>query len=102
MQALKEMCQILNEALEADPQAITALLSLRVPCNETLAAHPTIQVRDEKGEVTIGTLGLLNGMSPDPNIAIAAEWETEEALKSGKSPQKFYIIDNATGEEIKC
>lgn len=102
MQALREMCQILNEALEADPEAITQLLSLRVPCNQTLAAHPTIQVRDEKGEVTVGALGLVNGISPDPNIAIAAEWDTEEDLKNGKPPEKFYIIDNATGEEIKC
>ena len=59
-QALKT----LNEALKADPVAINELFKHRAQCNEELANHPTIQVRDyPDGEPTsIGMLGLINGI----------------------------------------
>jgi len=51
----------LNEALERDSEAVTALVNFRVACNDALASHPTIQVH-RFGEVhKIGLLGLLNG-----------------------------------------
>lgn len=53
------VCELLNEALRLDPDAIDALFRHRVPCNESLAAHPSIQVTTEP---TVGLLGLLNGL----------------------------------------
>lgn len=57
---------VLNEALVADPAAVYALLCNRVPCNETLAAHPTIQVGRVPGMdhalYHVGMLGVLNGV----------------------------------------
>ena len=50
----------LNEALEADPSAIRALLAVRVNCNSKLADHPTIVVGNEPP--TVSVLGLLNGI----------------------------------------
>lgn len=56
--------QTLNEAVAADPVAIKALIEHRVPTNETLANHPTIQVREilNEGRYEVGALGLINGL----------------------------------------
>ena len=54
--------QILNEALERDPDAITELINLRVDCNAKLAAHPTVQAGVYDGRERIGVLGLINGV----------------------------------------
>lgn len=55
---------ILNEAMLLDPIAVRALIETRVPCNEALADHPTIQVHDpEDGSgPSVGFLGILNGI----------------------------------------
>jgi hypothetical protein len=68
---------VLNRALAEDPEAIRRLMSeAYVPCNETLANDPTIQVRTEKVGVgtyqpvippkthyySVGALGLINGI----------------------------------------
>jgi uncharacterized protein with von Willebrand factor type A (vWA) domain len=58
-----EVIEVLNEALRLDPQAMNELIAARIPCNEKLADHPTIQVGMRNGGVTtIGPLGLLNGL----------------------------------------
>lgn len=53
---------MLNDALQRDPVAISALVAARVPCNEVLADHDTIQVWFKDGEYRIGLLGVLNGL----------------------------------------
>jgi len=55
--------EVLNSALEADPAAVYALVESRVPCNEALADHPTIQVLAEGGTYGVGLLGILNGLA---------------------------------------
>ena len=42
--AVTKALQVLNEALQLDPEAVTRLVNLRVECNPGLAAHQTIQV----------------------------------------------------------
>jgi hypothetical protein len=59
--------RILNEALQADPAAVATLFSIRIPCNDKLAAHPTVQVREQwvQGNGyfnTVSALGLINGI----------------------------------------
>lgn len=49
---------ILNQAVHLDPEAMTRLFTNRVPCNERLAEHPTIQVSQAS---ELGPLGLING-----------------------------------------
>lgn len=57
----------LNEVVKVDPKALAQLIETRVPCNEILAKHPSIQVNAldsddlEKG-FEVGFLGVLNGM----------------------------------------
>lgn len=56
--------KLLNEMLEADPEATSQLVNYRVPCNEDLGAHPTIQVGsypDGNGPIRVGLIGVLNG-----------------------------------------
>lgn len=53
----------LNEFLEADPIAISKMMLKRVPCNQDLADHPTVQVgQDLKTNWDVSILGLLNGI----------------------------------------
>jgi len=54
----------LNELKDADSQAVKALIETRVPCNEALADHPTVQVHVREGEpgFSVGLLGVLNGL----------------------------------------
>lgn len=59
-----EVCDLLNEALNMDPNCINDLVSHRVQCNDKIANHPTIQVRqyiDDKYP-KLGLIGLINGM----------------------------------------
>lgn len=59
--AMDIVLRVLNEAAIADRSAIEDLLDQRVPCNMTLANHPTIQVSPDT-PITVGVLGMLNGI----------------------------------------
>lgn len=54
--------EFINELIETDREAITALWQNRVPCNQALADHPTVQVGEENGRFVVGLLGILNGL----------------------------------------
>jgi hypothetical protein len=53
---------LLNDLLEIDPKAINDLCFNRVPCNEELSLHPTVQVNSDAQGYQVGLLGILNGM----------------------------------------
>lgn len=53
----------LNEIARTDKIALGALIEHRVPCNDELAGHPTVQVHDDGiNPTTVGLLGILNGL----------------------------------------
>ncbi len=60
----QQAVEFLNEALLLDKEAVHTLFQYRVPCNENLANHPTIQCRQftEQDPVIVGMLGLMNGL----------------------------------------
>lgn len=60
--AVDKTIEFLNQLLELDPVAVSALVERRVPCNEALAVHPTVQVCSEGSEYRVGLLGVLNGL----------------------------------------
>src|SRR4051812_38310917 len=69
MVSYTEVIKFMNELLVIDPKAITALIETRVPCNEDLATHPTVQVASisklmegSTPEYSVGLLGILNGL----------------------------------------
>lgn len=57
-----EAIALLNEAVALDRPAMAALLANRVPCNEALADHPSIQVQAQHGGYHVGLLGIINGL----------------------------------------
>lgn len=60
---LTELLDLLNEAARQDPDAVLALMLTRVPCNELLSGHPTIQTGARSGGgFEVGPLGILNGL----------------------------------------
>lgn len=103
--SLDQALAILNEAVDADPEAMAALISARVRCNKTLADHPSIQVLahnpDEEitpgspnvGSITeVGFLGVLNGLfgiRADGWGHITAEFDdTGKLIRFARTPEK--------------
>ena len=60
------LIQRLNEIAKVDPDAMAALIKTRVPCNDAMLHHPTVQVARQVGAsddaFEIGFLGILNGI----------------------------------------
>ncbi len=79
---------ILNEALDRDPAAITELVNMRVPCNKQLSDHPTIHTTVIEGVFRLGVLGLLNGaLGSSPSGVIGAEGQMNDAGRFVKIKQ---------------
>jgi len=57
-----EVINFFNELINIDKSAIAALIANRVPCNERLANHPTVQVGKQNEGYDVGMLGILNGL----------------------------------------
>jgi len=56
----EHLVTFLNECFKTDPEAIKSLFAHRVPVNEAMADHPTVQV-SPGDPPTMSILGLLNG-----------------------------------------
>lgn len=53
----------LNSILKIDKAALNKLIFNRVPCNQELGEHETVQtLSDDNSNYSVGLLGLLNGM----------------------------------------
>lgn len=50
----------LNEVYSLDPEFLSRLLQVRIPCNEAICNHPSIQV--DPSTSTCNFLGLINGL----------------------------------------
>jgi len=93
----KELAELiigrLNKILKSDPEAIDELINTRVLCNNNLADHPMVQVREYPGDIgpTIGFLGLLNGLigtTDDGRGIICAVYE------NGNDLVRFELTDD--------
>ncbi len=87
--AFEAVVRVLNEAFAADPYAMHSLVVNQVPCNQTLADHPTVQVSDTplpyKARV-VGMLGVVNGVvTALTGEIVATEWtEPDPTTKKSK------------------
>lgn len=90
----------LNSAIAADKFAVRNLIAVRVPCNQEMADHPTIQV-DGIGpnEPTVGMLGIINGIIE--NIAIAYGKPRRIAAMYDKRLIAFTEYDQTLIEKVK-
>lgn len=79
---LESILNTLNEACQADKNAINQLCETRVPCNETLAEHPTVVVKeDNDGQTTIGLIGIINGICEKlTGLKVAGEYNANDKL----------------------
>lgn len=60
---LDEIIEYLNELIGLDASAMTALSSTRVPCNDAMAKHPTVQASSSVHDgCRVGLIGVINGM----------------------------------------
>lgn len=63
-----EAVEVLNRIHTADPTVLPNLIAWRVPCNETLADDPTVQVgpmpysNTDVDQMYVGLLGVINGI----------------------------------------
>lgn len=79
-QVFKTFLDTLNEAVKADPVAMAALCESRVPCNDVLADHPTIQVCGFDPSV-VGVIGIVNGICERlTGKRVAADFDTDNNL----------------------
>lgn len=92
---IENMVKILNELLEADPDATNKFFNLGVTVNKQVCDHPTIQVRcspneNETPNISEGTLrplGLINGLIQEDNQIIVMIMD----MPSEKTITKFVI-----------
>jgi hypothetical protein len=96
MQLAQRLVEFLNELTEIDRPAVAALIANRIPCNKTLADHPTVQVAGQHGGFHVGLLGLLNGLCgihEHGHGAVSAVFETDDAHPDRyKDLQKFKVV----------
>lgn len=95
----QKIVDFLNELLEIDRPAIAALIANRVPCNQRMADHPTVQVGAQHGGFHVGLLGILNGLCgihENGMGAIAAIFETHN---EDLTPKQF---PHLTRFEVLC
>lgn len=91
---VKETVDLLNELLGLDHDAIHALINCRVPCNNNIAEHKTVQVSQypEDKSPKVGLLGILNGLfgiREDGMGAICMELnDSEKILWFKETPEK--------------
>lgn len=95
MTHVDRMLTKLNRAIQADPWAITRLLTRRSACNSALAADPDVQVSSNGNLHTVSALGLICGLAGTFDSGwsrIAAHFEVE-CPKCG-------VVEGVVGE--KC
>jgi len=104
----ESILNILNEVYQADGKAMSQLCESRVPCNETLAEHPTVVVQDDDdGQITVGLIGIINGICEKlTGLKVAGEYNVNDNLVSfvpysandknldTHKPTKYNAIDN--------
>lgn len=57
----EDVVDFLNSLLYVDRDTVTEVFLTRTPCNQELADHPSVQVRDGDPP-TVSPLGILNGL----------------------------------------
>jgi hypothetical protein len=83
-EALQAVLDTLNDAFRRDPKAMqTLMLITRIPCTKQLGEHATIPVEEADGVVTVGALGVLNGVVFGlTGQMVAADWSRVNGTES--------------------
>jgi hypothetical protein len=95
---VQKALNLLNEALARDPMALTQLVNARVPCNEKLTNHKTVQTGMHGGEYKVGVLGLLNGILGYKLGGIGAEGDVDP--KTGRLVRVRRFVHTKAGVDV--
>ena len=90
---------VLNDALERDPLALTQLVNARITCNEHLAKHRTVQAGVYDGDFKVGVLGLINGILGYKQGGIGAEGDVDP--KTGRLVRVRSFIHTKAGLDVR-
>lgn len=92
----QEVVDFLNELIEVDRIAIAALVDNRVPCNQSMADHPTVPVYARHEGYLIGMLGILNGMFGTDDDG----WGIISSVSDGDGLLRFEALDRSSAEKV--
>lgn len=98
--SVEDAINLLNELLELDAGAIGALVANRVPCNEGIADHYSVQVEQRNCGFNVGLLGIINGLfgiDDDGWGAITCEFDCGNLLKF----RRVTASDKGNGKTLK-
>jgi hypothetical protein len=62
LHSAKTTVDYLNRLLEVDRNTVECLFDIRVPCNDAMRDHPTVQVITTPNGARVGLIGVLNGL----------------------------------------
>jgi hypothetical protein len=73
LDAAREVVDRLNRVLAADPETMTSLLETRFFCSKTVESPdcPAVPYLDERGNLQLGLLGVINGLLPEELRVVA-------------------------------
>lgn len=80
---------VLNDALERDPLALTQLVNARVTCDTRLSKHKTVQTGVYDSEHKVGVLGLINGILGYKRGGIGAEGDVDPRTGRFRKVRRF-------------
>lgn len=87
------VADILNQALEKNPDVIGELIDLRMPAPKALAEYPNVQVfKDQEGVSRVSIMGLLNGFFDGWAVAYYPKEIKENELKEKVFSGEFRVI----------
>lgn len=103
-QLLTAVLRCLNTALAADPGAMTALTTNRVPCSTVLADHPHVIVNTTRAGfyASVGMLGVLNGVLAAMGLPAVAIVQTDTDASDPISQFVEYAIPVRTELQTKA
>ncbi|ARB84874.1 MULTISPECIES: hypothetical protein [Yersinia] len=78
----KKLADLMNMMFKSDPVAVESIISNRVIVNEVMASSdcPIMLARDSHGVLTVGAIGILNGLAAPGTGYLAAIYGDDKQL----------------------
>ncbi len=103
MKSVHDAIALLNEMIACDRVAVEQLIEARVPCNDNLAYHPTVQVWPGPDGYQVGLLGVLNGIFQEGNpVPIIADYQLVCSKNCGISGQEIDELGLKFSDICRC
>ena len=77
----QELCDYLNDLVQRDPEAITALMTHRTPCNDDLCAAPDTPTWPDNHISVLGVICGIFGYNESRDCTNIVAWWTGEQIQ---------------------